>query len=297
MESLEYFKNYIERFQQLNFKDFFYIYNSLYSNCEDLRSRIEFSLLINQDNWFDLRFGLFKIYDANKIGSLFANIGYKPFNLEKILHLSKEFVPEFAVGFDFNQNNPKLKLYFLRLPDNPKFNENPIKKIIDLSNLLNINLINLNENELKNCYLLAIDFYQANKPNLKIYTRDLNIDFSQISTLLEMNNVISRYLLTFHKTFLEGELKDVTISKKYSTDLNSSQSDLSVFFELGDNLNEKIEQLIETCAPEKIEEFKKTIGVLEKISQVEYNHIGLTFPKDRINEYICLYFSPRFEGK
>jgi len=149
MESLKHFKEYIERFQALNFNEFSEIYYSLYSDCKNLENRVEFSLIINPTRELDLRFGLFKLYDPQKILSLFTDLGVENSNLENILSSTKNYVPEFAVGFDFNKTSPRTKIYFLRLPDNSEFNKSP-NKIIDMtSKLINVNLTNYNKQEKK----------------------------------------------------------------------------------------------------------------------------------------------------
>ncbi len=291
MESLKHFKEYIERFQALNFNEFSEIYYSLYSDCKNLENRVEFSLIINPTRELDLRFGLFKLYDPQKILSLFTDLGVENSNLENILSSTKNYVPEFAVGFDFNKTSPRTKIYFLRLPDNSEFNKSP-NKIIDMtSKLINVNLTNYNKQEKKDCYLMAIDFYQNNKQNLKIYHRDENVDFNKVNNNLKMNNVESQYFNIFQELFFEGQFKDITFSKKYTQHQNGPTG-LSVFFEVGDFLNDSVDQLVKTCVSEKYLEFKEIVRTLDKNKPVRYSHIGITFSKNMKDENICLYFSP-----
>jgi len=295
VEPLEHFKEYVERFQQFNFNDFSKIYHSLYSDYKNIQDRIEFSLLINPKDGFDLRFGLFKIYESQKISSLFTKMGFGNYNLENILSSVENFVPEFAVGFDFNKKIPRTKVYFLRLPDNIIFNENPTKIINFTSKLININLTNCNEQEIKDCYLMAIDFCQNDKQNIKIYTRNKNVNLDIINNYLKDNHISSQYFKKFQELFSEGQLKDVTISRKYSQIQNNPKG-LSVFFEVEDNLNESIEQLVKTCIPEKFSDFKEIVETLEMNKPVKYSHIGVTFSENTKKENICLYFSPVLEN-
>src|SRR3989339_2168048 len=90
MESLRYLKEYIEGFRSLNFDEFINIYRSLYSDYRNLQDKIEFSTLINHIDEFNLRFGLFKLYDLKTIGSF----------------LKKEPI----VLRSYNLNNPNRKL-------------------------------------------------------------------------------------------------------------------------------------------------------------------------------------------
>lgn len=294
MESLDRFKGYLKRFQ-LNFNHFSEIYSSLYSDHKDIQNRVEFSLLINPKNKLDLRFGLFRLYDPQRISSLFDKMGYKTANLEKILSSVENFVPEFAVGFDFNKKTPRNKIYFLRLPDNSKFNKNPIEKINSVFELTDISLPNFNESEIKNCYLIAVDIYRNNKQNIKIYTRDKNVDFDRINKYLKENHISSQYFKTFQKLFSEKQLKDVTISRKYSKYRNNCAG-LSIFFEVKNNLNKYVKQLVKTCIPEKFTDFKETVETLETNKPVKYSHIGVTFSEDIKEENICVYFSPVLEN-
>jgi len=291
MESLKHFKEYIKRFQVLNFNEFSEMYSSLHPDYKNLENRVEFSLMINPTRELDLRFGLFKLYDYQKIISLFAPLGFGNSNLEKVLYSIKNYVPEFAVGFDFNKNTPRTKVYFLRLPDHPEFNKNSTKIIDMTSKLININLTNCNKQEKNDCYLMAIDFYQNNKQNLKIYNRDENFNFDKVNNKLEMNNIKSQYFNTFQELFSEDQFKDVTFSKKYTQHQNEPTG-LSIFFEVGDFLNYSVNQLVKTCVSEKYSEFKDTVRTLEKNKPVIYSHIGLTFSKNMKDEDICLYFSP-----
>ena len=89
MEPLECLKDYFGRFHPFSFNEFSEIYNLLYSDYENLQNRIEFSLLIDKDNEIDLRFGLFKLYDTQRISSLFRKKWYEIPDLERILNLAK----------------------------------------------------------------------------------------------------------------------------------------------------------------------------------------------------------------
>ena len=176
----------------------------------------------------------------------------------------------------------------------PGWIENPTEKINIVSKLCNINLINCNKQEIRDCYLVAIDFYQNNKQSIKIYTRNENVNLNIINSYLKNNHISSQYFKTFQKLFPEGQLKDITLSRKYSQ-IQNNTTGLSVFFEVKDNLNEHVEQLVKTCVPEKFSEFKKTVKNLEMNKPVKYSHIGVTFSENTKKENICLYFSPVME--
>ena len=290
MESLESFKEYIGRFQQLHFSDFADIYGLLYPDCKELQDRIEFSLLVNRTNDFDLRFGLFRLYDTRKISSLFKKMGHGGSDIERILLSTKNFVPEFAVGFDFNKENPRIKVYFLRLPDNAEFNRDPFKRINSLSDLIGIDCSSIDQREMIGCYLMAVDFYRTNRPTLKIYTREKSVDFSKTEERLRSIGIDSQHLRIFQELFPNGELKDTTISRKHPANQNG-QNSISVFFEADGNINGAVDQLVKRCAPQRFVEFRDTIKTLGRDEQVRYSHVGLTFSEEHADESICLYFT------
>jgi hypothetical protein len=301
MELLYCFKEYIEQFHQISFRDFSVIYNSLYDNYQDLQNKVEFSLVVDKINPFDLRFGLFKINNPKKILSFLKKSGYEQSNLERILKVATNFTPEFAVGFDFNTKSPKAKTYFLRLPDNEEFRKNPDEKIIRLVELIDIDLKNINTVELDGCYLIAIDFYKTNKESIKIYSREEKVDFNRIKDCLKKNEISLQHLESFQELFSKAGLKDITISKKYSANEQGNQknmlSGLSVFFELNYNLNLTVERLVEMCVPEKFIELKRTIEKLGNEHQIKYSHIGISFSREKEpNESVSLYFSTLASG-
>ena len=189
MESLRYLKEYIEGFRSLNFDEFINIYRSLYSDYRNLQDKIEFSTLINHIDEFNLRFGLFKLYDLKTIGSFLKKTDYEISNLEEILYFTQDFVPEMALGFDFNKNNSRIKVYLLRLPDNPDFNSDTINKINKFLIINNINSIQFDNEGLKKCYILGIDFYRAGNRDVKIYMRDENVDFFRTKKYLENRGI------------------------------------------------------------------------------------------------------------
>lgn len=291
MESLKCLKNYIERFHCFNFDDFLNMYNRLYPDYDNLKNKIEFSILINQYHKFNLRFGLFKLYDRQAVASLLKNSRYKILNLEEIISFAKEFVPEIALGFDFDRSDPRIKVYFLRLPDNPKFNNNPIDKINTFFRINNFELPQRDNEELKKCYIMGIDFHRTGDQDIKIYMRNETADFVITKNYLTNNGINPQYLEYFSMLFSNGILRDTTVSKKYSSN-HASSTGLSIFFEVADNSNQIIEKLINNCVPERINAFKETINVLEKDKPVAYSHVGLTFSGNKENESICVYFSP-----
>lgn len=292
MGSLSYLEDYIKRFHCIDFFEFTRTYDRLYSNYEDLQNRIEFSLLIDPHEEFDLRFGLFKLYDTKRIDSLLKESDYEISNLNEILNFGENFAPEMALGFDYNDKNDRLKIYFLRLPDNPGFNTKPIKIIKDFLKINGIETVQIDEEELKNCYLLGVDFYKTNHRSVKIYSREKDADFFRTKRYLEDSDIHSRYFEHFLQLFSEEILKDTTMSKKYSKE---GFKGFSIFFEVANNSNQNIEEMIEMCIPEKFRDFKETTTILEFDAPIKYSHIGLTFSEKDKKESLCVYYSPVFE--
>ncbi|MFW6025818.1 MAG: hypothetical protein ACOCRX_05690 [Candidatus Woesearchaeota archaeon] len=294
MESLRSLEEYFERFHSCNFEKFINLYLGLYSDDSNLQDKIEFSTLINQMDESNLRFGMFKLYNPKTIASFLKNMDYEISNLEGILSFAQDFVPEMALGFDFNKNNSRVKIYLLRLPDNPGFNSDTINKINDFLMINSINPINFNNEELKKCYILGIDFYRTANPNVKIYIRDENVDISKTRNYLANKGINSKFLHYFSILESNGILKDTTVSNRYSNNNNKSNG-VSVFFEVADNSNSIIEEMIGTCIPERINGFKEMINTLEVDKPVRYSHVGLTFSEKYGQESLCVYYSPVIE--
>lgn len=294
MESLRYLEKYLERFHSFNFDKFINLYRGLYSDDSNLQDKIEFSTLINQIDEFNLRFGMFKLYNPQTIASFLKKTDYEISNLEGILSFAQDFVPEMALGFDFNKNNSRVKIYLLRLLDNPGFNRDTINKINDFLMINSINPINFNNEELKKCYILGIDFYRTANPSVKIYIRDEKVDISKTRNYLENKGINSKYLQYFSILESNGILKDTTVSNRYSNNSNKSNG-VSVFFEVADNSNSIIEEMMGTCFLERINDFKEMINALEVDKPVRYSHVGLTFSEKYGKESLCVYYSPVFE--
>ena len=296
MESLRYLEEYLERFHSFNFDKFINLYRGLYSDDSNLEDKIEFSTLINQIDEFNLRFGMFKLYNPKTIASFLKKTDYEISNLERILSFAQEFVPEMALGFDFNKNNSRVKIYLLRLPDNPSFNSDTINKINDFLMINSINPIDLNneEQELKKCYILGIDFYHTANPSVKIYIRDENVDISKTRNYLANKGTDSKFLHYFSILESNGILKDTTVSNRYSNNNNKSNG-VSAFFEVADNSNNIIEEMMGACFPERINGFKEMINTLEVDKPVRYSHVGLTFSEKYGQESLCVYYSPVIE--
>jgi hypothetical protein len=294
MESLDFFKEYLSRFNPEVLKKFGDIYRSQYLDEENLQERIEFSLLLDSDKEFDLRFGLFKIYDPETIKKLFSSFGINSPDLEKLLSLSEDFVPEYGLGFDFSATDQRVKLYFLRLPDNTTFNQKRSRIITNLAEALEINSPHLNELDKRDCYLIGVDFYTSKKRNLKIYTHTPNVNFIEVRRYLKSNGISSQHLKTFQETFLHTDLKEVTFSHKYSND-SLNLTGFSAFFETTPEANERINELVIALLPGKSQEFSELVGTLEKNRPVAYSHTGLTFSPKNKSERVCLYFTPNIQ--
>ncbi len=294
MKALEHLEKYIERFHSFNVNEFVDLYNGLYSDNSNLQDKIEFSTLINQIDEFNLRFGMFKLYNPKAIASFLKKTNYNISKLEEILSFAQDFVPEMALGFDFDKDNFRVKIYLLRLPDNVSFNSDTINKTNDFLMINGINQIYFNNEELKKCYIFGIDFHRIATPSVKIYIRDEKVDISKTRTYLESKGINSKYLQNFSILESKGILKDTTVSSRYSSNSNKPNR-LSVFFEVADYYNSIIEEIIRICFPERINGFKEIITELEAHKAVKYSHVGLTFSENYGKESLCVYYSPVFE--
>jgi len=294
MESLSYLEDHIKWFHCIDFSEFTRTYDELYSDYEDLQNRIEFSLLINPQDKFDLRFGLFKLHNIKKIRSFLKESDYDISNLNETLNFAEKIAPEMALGFDYNDRISRLKIYLLRLPDNLEFNAEPIKHINDFLKINRIKKIQMVEEELKNSYLLGVDFYKTNHRNVKIYSREKDVDFFRTKKYLEDSGINSRYFEYFLQLSSDEILKDTTISKKYSKE---GFEGLSIFFEVANYSNQNIEKMIEKSIPNRFRNFKEITNLLEFNAPIKYSHIGLTFSEKGKNESLCIYYSPVFEVK
>lgn len=278
------------------FSGFLRILELLYPTikCEELEGRLEFSLLINPIDKFDLRFGLFKLSTSDAIAALFETYRYAIPDLEPSFSVMKGFAPEYGVGFDWKDVSPRLKTYFLRLQDNPVFEKEIASRIRRLCEVHGINSRHLEGLDKSNCYLVGTDYYQSRKRNLKIYLRALDVNFPEILKQIEKEGIDSRYFSHFRR-FIEGNARDVTFSYKYSNE-SRDLSGFSVFFEVEPMLNEKVNALIKTCFPERFEEFRNLVGSLEtRNGVVHYSHVGITFLQGSNLETVCLYYSPPLE--
>lgn len=289
MESLGSIEAYIEGLHPGGFSTFFDICNRLYENWTDVRRRVEFSAVLTSSEASDLRFGLFKLFVPQKVADILRDSNPRVSNIGGILSCVLEFVPELGIGFDWNLKDPRAKMYFLRLPDHPRFRANPRRRINDFLNATGVNVAQADLLELDACYLLGIDFHRSERRSIKIYTREEKVDLGRMHTYLEHRGISSKYLRQFFALTSQGVLKDTTVSKKYSN-TRSGMVGLSVFFETTEGSNEQVEECIRTCVPERTAEFKRRIHCLETHAPVEYSHIGLTFSHG--TEAVCVYFSP-----
>jgi len=292
MESLSCLEDYIKRLHCVDFSEFTRTYDKLYPDYEDLQNRIEFSLLISPQNEFDLRFGLFKLHNTKTIRSFLKESECNISNLNEIFNFAEKLAPEMALGFDYNKKESRIKIYLLRLPDNVIFNITQIHSIKDFLKINRIKKIQMAEEELKNVYLLGVDFYKTDDRNVKIYSREKDVDFFRTKKYLEDSGINSKYFEYFSQLFSEEILKDTTISKKYSKE---GFEGLSIFFEVVNYSNQNIEKMIEESIPNRFRSFKEITNLLEFNAPIKYSHIGLTFSEKGKNEFLCIYYSPVFE--
>ena len=157
MESLYKLRPYFQRLHSNRFNHFLKIFNSLYTDTRNLDKKLEFSLLLDPKEKFDLRFGLFQIYSLDKIISMFKTLDHDTSNLESSLLIMQGFAPEYGLSFDWNQKDSRIKTYFLRLPDNPLFEEKISRKINELAELNNITSEHLKNLPKNDCYLIGVD--------------------------------------------------------------------------------------------------------------------------------------------
>lgn len=291
-------KAYAERLHFNNFDGFLEILNLFYTPKEiaNLDGKLEFSLLLNQDTTLNFRFGFFKLYNSRVINSLFRRYGYDTSTLESSMFIMEGFAPEYGFGLDWNEQDPRFKVYFLRLPDNSKFREEIDRKITTLARANQICPELLQTLKKDDCYLVCLDYYHSNRRNLKVYTRTLEVDHQKIQSQLREKGIHSRYLDDLARIFTNGRLKEVTHSYKYSNHLSTS-SGLSIFFEVEPKSNEEADMLIKTCLPNRLNEFRDLMRLLETNTHpVNHSHIGVTFSLHPFQESICLYYAPDFRG-
>jgi len=295
MESL---KEYVEKLHFHTFDYFLEILHQFYTSEElaDLDGKLEFSLLLNKDAPLSFRFGLFQLHDAGAITTLFNRYGYDTSALESSISIMKGFASEYGFGLDWNEQDPRFKVYFLRLPDNPEFRKKIDRKIITLAEVNRICPDLLQPLKKDDCYLVCVDYHRSNRRNLKVYTKTLEVNHQKICSQLGERGISSKFLGHFARIFTPGLLKEVTHSYKYSSHSTTS-SGLSIFFEVAPKSNKEINMLIETCLPNRFNEFRDVMSLLEtKYHSVHYSHVGVTFSLHPFQENICLYYSPDFRG-
>jgi len=290
MGSLEYVRRYIEGFHCFDFFKFQALYNNLYLGDSNLKDTLEFSLQLGPSNAPSLRFGLFKLHDPAKVAAIIQDRQPEAKNIESLISAAKRFAPEMALGFDFSSRE-RTKLYLLRLPDNSEFRKNPRKYMDELCRLNGLPPVDLTDHDLNDCYLIGIDFSPPNLRSIKVYTRRMQVDFTEMRAFLSQHNIQSVYLELFSGTFDSGALNDTTVSKRYAKDPVNTQQ-VAIFFELESGRNRDVENIIRTCIPAQFPTFTQTMQTLENATPITYSHIGLTFHKRAATETLSVYFSP-----
>ena len=288
-----YFKEYFTRLHFREQNKLLDLINSLYSvnALDDLEGKLEFSTILPTNQESDLRIGLFKLYPSNfsAIISFFRQNRYDTETIEKSLRYMEKFAPEFGLGIDFNRRTPRLKLYFLRLPDSPLFKKEGLSKVQGLSKLCGINGRNLASLSKEDCYLIGVDYHKNTTIDLKMYLRTVNMDFSKINHDLKKTIGASSYFDSIVALFSEEDFRDVTYSYKYSNRTDDLIG-FSIFFEVNPDLNTKIRTWIATCLPHEADEFDDLANSLTLNRRpITYSHIGLTCMLNRHSEKISLY--------
>lgn len=178
---------------------------------------------------------------------------------------------------------PRLKAYFLRLPDIKDYDTLLKMNIPKIAN--NLNII-LPEQSYKNVYILGIDF--NSRFGLKIYERRLHTNLKTIENILKDKGVNNAYMLNEINN-PKNHFYDTSFCWKYSKD---GLDGVSVFFGVGPQF--QINDFIEKNTYFK--QFKDILNIFEvKSNKPHYTHIGLVYNFNETNPKISLYFTPRFK--
>ena len=288
---IDFFGEYLLNLNFGNVSEFRDIIESFYplEKQDSLRNNLELSLLVDNNN-FNLRFGLFGLHDTEAIIRLFRRYNHDYSTAKSVNNIMEGFTPEYAIGIDWKMNEKRLKTYFLRLPDNPRFEKEIAAKIYKLAYLLGIKSSHLSNIDKTQCCLIGVDYYNSAKRNLKVYTREKTVNFAKISKRISHNGIETKCLDSIYSLFDENDFIESNQSYKYSNDCNNL-SGYAVFFETSHNVGEKVNLLINACHPEKFGDFKRIIGALESNGLfVNYTNLGLTFSLKERSESICLYY-------
>ncbi len=296
MQTLSFLHDYFSTLRFRGFQKFSQLFGAAYPDptAIPLEDRLEFSLLVGDTAPFALRFGLFKIPDPETLLTIFrrADCGVK--ELEAVVAIMRPLTREYGLGVDWDATNPRLKAYFLRLQDLPNVSSNLRNRLPGLSRALGLERVRFVD-DAPSCYLLGLDNFSDVRRNLKIYLRSSPPDREQIAQRLAQQEIHRRGLDAFFRSFSQDDVLDVTYSYKYST-TKETLAGFSFFFQLADNRDERVLDLVRTTVPSRAAEFEAAIDALGgSCSRVLFSHVGFTYSLSPASEQIAIYFSPRLE--
>jgi hypothetical protein len=285
MNSLMKLEPYFKQFGDFGFYKFLDNYRLAHGETQNkLHENLEFSLKLEKGKSLNLRYGIFKINSSQIIYEL----------LEKIklpdLSILERYVPEFALGRDILTESEREKIYLLRLPDIREFKENPSAMSLKLAK--HFGFSGKLPRDLYNCYLIGIDFPKKGEQSFKFYTRTKDYSYKYIRKVFQDYGVNSNFLENFQKNLPTNKLIDLTISKKIKKNARVLE-EISIFLELGEGMNEEVENCIKYSFPNQFEEYKNTLSKLEENFLIRYSQIGIVKPLNGGNEKITVYFSPK----
>ncbi len=268
-------------------------FRGLYSDEEGpLRDRLEFSSRFGRNIQHDLRFGLFKIYEPERIEMLFKKLGYSISDLVESFDIMGKNTPEFAFGYH-GGDNPRLKVYYLRLPDKSGFKEKCGGLVRKLMRCSSEELKETGGIDLTKCYLIGEDYNPDGIIGVKIYIHeDGELSLGQVEKEVGRNGFGRSYV----KDFFDFDLTDVTYSYRLLTNSDNHHKKLSgfaFFIEPCNNQNEKIEKLINKKSGKNFFNFKKRLQLIEKgDNPAIFSQLGLTFSKENPQGVMTVYYSP-----
>lgn len=253
-------------------------------NCS-LENILEFSISENTHKKDKIRFGWFKIYNPNILSEAINYNSTKAGKIQKVILILKNQTPEYAFGmeWDSSQDLPRLKAYFLRLPDIKNYDRLLQENIPKIARELNISLA---KNDYKNVYIIGIDF--DGRFGIKIYERNSDVNFEEIKKILKSKNINNTYMLDQISDF-KNHFYDTSFCWKYSKD---GLQGVSIFF--GIKSQPQINNFIEKNS--HVKQFEKFLSLFKVESNKPcYTHMGLVYNLDNCNPKISLYFQPRFK--
>lgn len=253
-------------------------------NCS-LEDILEFSISESGSKNDKIRFGWFKIYNPNILSEVINYNCPEIKNIQEIISILKCQTPEYAFGMEWNSSKeiPRLKAYFLRLPDIETYDILLNTNVPKIANNLNIPLP---KQSYKNVYILGIDFNSI--LGIKIYERHRHTDLTQIENILKDKGVNDTYMLNDILN-PKNHFYDTSVCSKYSKD---GLDGVSVFF--GIDSQSQTNDFIENNPSFK--HFKDFLNIFQVKSKKPYcTHIGLVYNFKESNPKLSLYFQPRFK--